>query len=127
MIIEGAWWFWNAFSLTNQNKQTHNDYSGNPQQSDYIDLSRYLNMFSRTLGRSSLKWRPTSKLLLSAHRAISTNNGFLKISEEVQEAIHSKKPIVALETTIYTHGSVKGELYNEPQLTQSKVIPILIT
>jgi hypothetical protein len=33
-----------------------------------------------------------------------TNNGFFRVSEEVREAIHSKKPVVALETTIYTHG-----------------------
>jgi len=28
----------------------------------------------------------------------------MKVSEEIEEALHSKKPIVALETTIYTHG-----------------------
>lgn len=33
-----------------------------------------------------------------------TNNGFFRVSEEVREALHSKKPVVALETTIYTHG-----------------------
>ncbi|KAL8683505.1 MAG: hypothetical protein Q9186_000545 [Xanthomendoza sp. 1 TL-2023] len=32
------------------------------------------------------------------------NNPFLHISEEIQEAVHSKRPVVALETTIYTHG-----------------------
>ncbi|KAL8818101.1 MAG: hypothetical protein Q9223_003196 [Gallowayella weberi] len=31
-------------------------------------------------------------------------NPFLHISEEIQEAVHSNKPVVALETTIYTHG-----------------------
>ncbi|PVH95631.1 hypothetical protein DM02DRAFT_617785 [Periconia macrospinosa] len=33
-----------------------------------------------------------------------TNNGFFRVSEEVREAINSNKPVVALETTIYTHG-----------------------
>ncbi|CAI6335312.1 unnamed protein product [Periconia digitata] len=33
-----------------------------------------------------------------------TNNGFFRVSEEVREALNSKKPVVALETTIYTHG-----------------------
>lgn len=37
-------------------------------------------------------------------RRFLTNNGFFRVSEEVREAIHSKKPVVALETTIYTHG-----------------------
>ncbi|KAF2634189.1 hypothetical protein P280DRAFT_464015 [Massarina eburnea CBS 473.64] len=33
-----------------------------------------------------------------------TNNGFFRVSEEVREALNSNKPVVALETTIYTHG-----------------------
>jgi len=37
-------------------------------------------------------------------RTLHTNNSFLKISEEVQDALNSGKPVVALETTIYTHG-----------------------
>lgn len=37
-------------------------------------------------------------------RTLQTNNSFLKISEEVQDALNSGKPVVALETTIYTHG-----------------------
>ncbi|QSS61410.1 IdgA domain-containing protein [Histoplasma capsulatum] len=32
-------------------------------------------------------------------------NKFLKISEEVQDAVASSRPVVALETTIYTHAS----------------------
>ncbi|KAL8675081.1 MAG: hypothetical protein Q9168_000564 [Polycauliona sp. 1 TL-2023] len=31
-------------------------------------------------------------------------NRFLQISDEIQEAVHGNKPVVALETTIYTHG-----------------------
>ncbi|QDS71695.1 hypothetical protein FKW77_008318 [Venturia effusa] len=64
-------------------------------------------MLSRFLRRCSLQSRYiriVSERVLSTQRAISTNNGFLKISEEIREAIHFKKPIVALETTIYTHG-----------------------
>ena len=37
-----------------------------------------------------------------------TNNGFFRVSEEVREALHSNKPVVALETTIYTHGTQSG-------------------
>lgn len=33
-----------------------------------------------------------------------SNNQFIRVSEEVREAVHAKKPVVALETTIYTHG-----------------------
>ncbi|KAF2102325.1 IdgA domain protein [Rhizodiscina lignyota] len=35
---------------------------------------------------------------------IAPDNPFLVISEEIREAIHSNRPVVALETTIYTHG-----------------------
>ncbi|KAF2746998.1 hypothetical protein M011DRAFT_526699 [Sporormia fimetaria CBS 119925] len=47
--------------------------------------------------------RPLSRLLTTGRRHLS-NNAFFRVSEEVREALHSKKPVVALETTIYTHG-----------------------
>ncbi|KAI9673924.1 MAG: hypothetical protein M1817_002130 [Caeruleum heppii] len=52
--------------------------------------------------RSHLRWRacPTPSPVRSLH----ANNSFFSISEEVREALHTKKPVVALETTIYTHG-----------------------
>lgn len=37
-------------------------------------------------------------------RPISTYRNPLAVSEEVAEAVHAGKPVVALETTIYTHG-----------------------
>ncbi|KAF2730095.1 hypothetical protein EJ04DRAFT_501168 [Polyplosphaeria fusca] len=46
----------------------------------------------------------TRLLSTSASRRYLTNNGFFRVSDEVREAIHSRKPVVALETTIYTHG-----------------------
>lgn len=48
----------------------------------------------------------TSKLVrrLPTRRPISTKSSFFQISEEVQQAISEKRPVVALETTIYTHG-----------------------
>jgi hypothetical protein len=39
-------------------------------------------------------------------RRYLTNNGFFRVSDEVREALNSKKPVVALETTIYTHGTI---------------------
>jgi hypothetical protein len=35
---------------------------------------------------------------------LGSRNDFFKISEEVQEALETGRPVVALETTIYTHG-----------------------
>lgn len=44
-------------------------------------------------------------------RTILTNRAMFKVSEEVQEALQNKKPVVALETTIYTHGGfVNGRI-----------------
>lgn len=37
-------------------------------------------------------------------RPLGLSNEFLKVSEEVQEAVSTGKPVVALESTIYTHG-----------------------
>ena len=39
-----------------------------------------------------------------AHFNVGQGNPFINVSEEVREAIENRKPVVALETTIYTHG-----------------------
>lgn len=39
-----------------------------------------------------------------AHCNVGQGNPFIRISEEIREAIETQKPVVALETTIYTHG-----------------------
>ncbi|KAF2760132.1 IdgA domain-containing protein [Pseudovirgaria hyperparasitica] len=43
---------------------------------------------------SSIRWRHAS----------TKNNSFIRVHDEVREALNSGKPVVALETTIYTHG-----------------------
>lgn len=35
------------------------------------------------------------------------HHSFLQVSEEVRSAVNARKPVVALETTIYTHGRKK--------------------
>ncbi|KAK3067101.1 hypothetical protein LTR53_016227 [Teratosphaeriaceae sp. CCFEE 6253] len=37
-------------------------------------------------------------------RTLSTNSRFFRVSEEVQQAVAERRPVVALESTIYTHG-----------------------
>lgn len=37
---------------------------------------------------------------------IIRQRGFFQISKEIQEAVENKQPVVALETTIYTHGTL---------------------
>ncbi|KAI7618693.1 hypothetical protein KC319_g19084, partial [Hortaea werneckii] len=58
----------------------------------------------------AMQWRATrlrslrrSQTLIQSRR-LTTNSPFLNISEEVQQAISERRPVVALESTIYTHG-----------------------
>lgn len=39
-----------------------------------------------------------------AYCNVGQGNPFIKVSEEVRDAVETQKPVVALETTIYTHG-----------------------
>ena len=58
-------------------------------------------------GRSRISLAETSLVLQTrrhAHCIVPKENAFIKVSEEVREAIENQKPVVALETTIYTHG-----------------------
>lgn len=41
-----------------------------------------------------------------SRRHFGLRNDFFKVSAEVQDALQSGKPVVALETTIYTHGRI---------------------
>ena len=55
--------------------------------------------------RSSRRvYTKSSNLLRTSQRSLSTNSRFFKVSEEVQQAVAEHRPVVALETTIYTHG-----------------------
>jgi hypothetical protein len=76
-----------------------------PQSPIFPPSLSHLTM--RLLARSIARPRTfTSRcgIATASGRRHLTNNGFFRVSEEVREALHSKKPIVALETTIYTHG-----------------------
>lgn len=58
-------------------------------------------------GRSRISFVETSVVFQTrrhAHCVVRKENAFIKVSEEVREAIETRKPVVALETTIYTHG-----------------------
>ncbi len=62
-------------------------------------LSRtFYSPLSRRMSRAAL---PYSQKRLSSQ----SRHPFLQVSEEVQDALQTGKPVVALETTIYTHGT----------------------
>lgn len=51
------------------------------------------------------KWPIVGRRAPATERQASGwNSPFLEVSEEVQAAVNARKPVVALETTIYTHG-----------------------
>ncbi|KAK4892370.1 hypothetical protein LTR27_009204 [Elasticomyces elasticus] len=55
--------------------------------------------------RSSPRPLPlSSRSQITSRRSISTKSPYFSVSEEVRQAIAERKPVVALETTIYTHG-----------------------
>ena len=47
---------------------------------------------------------PISKIEQHRRCNVHPRNPFIKVSQEVREAVENLKPVVALETTIYTHG-----------------------
>jgi hypothetical protein len=74
-----------------------------PHTSPQWHLLANMRLLAKAVGRP----RASAKLLGSTSiygRRHLTNNGFFRVSEEVREALNSGKPVVALETTIYTHG-----------------------
>lgn len=48
---------------------------------------------------------------------LTVQSPFLQIADEIQEAISTNKPVVALETTIYTHGSSLFSCHGGASLT----------
>ncbi|KAL5114399.1 hypothetical protein ACEQ8H_007709 [Pleosporales sp. CAS-2024a] len=62
-----------------------------------------MSLLTKAVGRRRVSSAPRGPASVYCRRYL-TNNGFFRVSEEVREALHSKKPVVALETTIYTHG-----------------------
>ncbi|KAI6802408.1 IdgA domain protein [Hortaea werneckii] len=62
------------------------------------------------LACAAMQWRATrlgrlgKSQTLVQNRSLTTNSPFLNISEEVQQAVAERRPVVALESTIYTHG-----------------------
>lgn len=47
----------------------------------------------------------------------------LKISPEVADALATNKPVVALESTIYTHGALGDDLYLEDIVRKNGAVP----
>lgn len=50
----------------------------------------------------------------------------LKVSDEVADALATNKPVVALETTIYTHGAMSDSLDLEDIVRENGAVPAVV-
>lgn len=72
-----------------------------------IQCRTVTNLSSALRSRSRVPYLGTNVVFQTRRHArcnIRPGNTFINVSEEVREAIETQKPVVALETTIYTHG-----------------------
>jgi pseudouridine-5'-phosphate glycosidase/pseudouridine kinase len=53
--------------------------------------------------------RFNSRRFISDKTSDFANSRFFQVSEEVRDAVATGKPVVALETTIYTHGEINHQ------------------
>ncbi len=82
--------------------------------------------------RTPTSWIPRRqrKQCFSAQTPLRTEIGslgaILKVSKEVSDAIATNKPVVALESTIYTHGALGIDLQLESIVRENGAVPAVI-
>jgi hypothetical protein len=69
----------------------------------------------------------TSGIVLNSYASgsLAGLKDILRVSEEVADALATNKPVVALETTIYTHGAL-GELHLEDIVRKHGGVPAVV-
>lgn len=94
-------------------------------------VSRLLNSSSPRL-ISQARWKNSPQTRLQTDRRyyysespshLPALSGLLKVSPEVADAVASNTPVVALESTIYTHGALGNDLYLERIVRQNGAVP----
>lgn len=77
--------------------------------------------------RSSLLTTAPKRLWSTSAGGLTSSQGslskYLKVSQEVQDAIATNKPVVALESTIYTHGALGDDLDLEGIVRRNGGVP----
>lgn len=58
--------------------------------------------------------------------ALGARKDFLKVSDEVTDALETSKPVVALESTIYTHGALGNDLDLEGIVRRNGAVPAVV-
>ncbi|KAJ3580244.1 hypothetical protein NPX13_g319 [Xylaria arbuscula] len=99
---------------------------------DLVDMSSQGGPCCSALSRNRHVVNPTSlSSTRGAHRGYATGNlaglkELLKVSEEVTDALATNKPVVALESTIYTHGALGDDLELEAIVRQNGGVPAVV-
>lgn len=70
-------------------------------------ISRHGSVLRRCAGAGTRPIYPQRRLMSSSLAGVKE---LLKVSDEIADAVATNKPIVALESTIYTHGALGNEL-----------------
>lgn len=66
---------------------------------------RLMRTWTPSLRLSRRIQAPVARVTYTTKSKVATHDPrVFRVAEEIQEAVHSGKPVVALETTIYTHG-----------------------
>ncbi|KAI1208878.1 Indigoidine synthase A like protein-domain-containing protein [Annulohypoxylon truncatum] len=86
-----------------------------------VARSRYSHVAYQRLFSSS---RKLSQVSNRAH--LAALKGTLKVSEEVTDALATNKPVVALESTIYTHGALGNDLDLEGVVRRNGGVPAVV-
>lgn len=88
---------------------------------------------SLNAGRTRLALSSTASFSTSrrARQSYSSGNfnglkNILRVSEEVTDALATNKPVVALESTIYTHGALGNDLDLEGIVRKNGAIPAVV-
>lgn len=94
-------------------------------------LSRHSNGLACHGGRAYLRSSSASRAPWQSRRWLSSHNfgslkKVLRVSEEVTDAVATNKPVVALESTIYTHGALGEDLKLEAIVRENGGVPAVI-
>ncbi|KAI0890028.1 Indigoidine synthase A like protein-domain-containing protein [Annulohypoxylon maeteangense] len=90
-------------------------------QSWLLARGRYSHIAHKRLFSSSRKLNQVSN-----QSQLAALRGTLKVSEEVTDALATNKPVVALESTIYTHGALGNDLDLEDIVRRNGGVPAVV-
>lgn len=88
-----------------------------------VALNHGARLYPRSSSPCQAPWQSCRRL--SSHNLGSLRK-ILRISDEVSDAVATNKPVVALESTIYTHGALGEDLRLEAIVRENGGVPAVI-